>query len=120
MRCAAGLAGIGERTLLRYLQRGRNGEAHYRQFWQSVQNAEAKAEADRVKVIREAMPETWTAAAWWLERRRYQDYAKRDADHDRIRADAMREAIAAVREELREGGEERLRKKLGIEDGSDE
>ena len=23
-------------------------------------------------------PKTWTAAAWWLERRKYQDYARRD------------------------------------------
>ncbi len=30
-----------------------------------------------VAVIKQASKETWTAAAWWLERRRFEDYGKK-------------------------------------------
>lgn len=49
-------------------------------FRSAVEKAEAEAEAAAVKVIRDAMPKSWFAAAWWLERRRHEDWRKRDSD----------------------------------------
>jgi hypothetical protein len=49
-------------------------------FRAAVEKAEADAETRFLgQVARAAQdPKTWTAAAWWLERRKYQDYARRD------------------------------------------
>jgi FMN phosphatase YigB (HAD superfamily) len=46
----------------------------------SVERAESEAEAFFSAAVAKAAqdPKTWTAAAWWLERRKYQDYARRD------------------------------------------
>lgn len=46
----------------------------------SVEKAEAEAEAMFSAAVARAAqdPKTWTAAAWWLERRKYADYARRD------------------------------------------
>lgn len=46
----------------------------------SIERAEAEAEAMFTAAVSRAAqdPKTWTAAAWWLERRKYQDYARRD------------------------------------------
>jgi hypothetical protein len=48
-------------------------------FRAAVEKAEADAETRFLgQVARAAADGTWTAAAWWLERRKYQDYARRD------------------------------------------
>jgi hypothetical protein len=48
-------------------------------FRDAVEKAEADAETRFLgQVARAAADGTWTAAAWWLERRKYQDYARRD------------------------------------------
>jgi hypothetical protein len=46
----------------------------------AVEKAEGEAEASYTAIIAKATldPKNWTAAAWWLERRRNQDYARRD------------------------------------------
>jgi len=46
----------------------------------SIERAEAEAEAFFTAAVTRAAqdPKTWTAAAWWLERRKYADYARRD------------------------------------------
>ena len=48
-------------------------------FREAVVKAESDAEARFLGVIAKAAHEgTWTAAAWWLERRRHEDYRKRE------------------------------------------
>lgn len=75
--CAAELAGVGARSLFRWLAQGKaQGKGRFRQLWQAVQKAEAEAESHCVKVVRKAMPKSWQAAAWWLERRRKRRYGK--------------------------------------------
>ena len=45
-------------------------------FADAVKNAEAQAIARNVTVIQKAAGTSWQAAAWWLERRHPQDFAK--------------------------------------------
>jgi hypothetical protein len=62
------------------MQRGRDGEEPFAAFLAHLQKADAEAEAAAVKVIvRAAQDGTWQAAAWWLERRRSQRWARREA-----------------------------------------
>lgn len=44
-------------------------------FAAEVKKAEAQAESEMVAVIRKAAITTWQAAAWWLERRLFNDWA---------------------------------------------
>lgn len=75
--CAAGLAGVGAATLYSWLAQGRKvGRGRFWEFLEAVKKAEAEAEARCVRVVREAMPESWQAAAWWLERRRKKRFGK--------------------------------------------
>lgn len=47
------------------------------EFLQAVRKAEADAEARFVgRIVQAAAEGTWTAAAWWLERRRPESYAR--------------------------------------------
>lgn len=48
------------------------------EFAAAVQAAEDEAERSALQTIRDAMPDTWQAAAWWLERRRPQQYGKQE------------------------------------------
>jgi transposase len=81
---AAASAGISRRALMDWLARGRDGEARYEHFLHRVQQAEAEAEAGMVACVRTAAldPKYWGAAAWWLERCRPADYAKREPTRD--------------------------------------
>ena len=65
-------AGISRATFYRWIEEDET-------LRDSVEKAEAEAEtrfADRI--LDAADSGVWTAAAWWLERRRHQDYRKRE------------------------------------------
>ena len=70
---AAHLAGIGETTLYRWLERGKkeadDEDSIYREFRESLKRAEAEAEMKAVAVIVDAMPQSWQAAMTFLERK---------------------------------------------------
>lgn len=79
--CAAGLAGISRDTLTNWLNRGRDDEkGTYFDFLRAFKSAEAEAEQAACAVVKAAMPDTWQAAAWWLERRRSADYGRPTRD----------------------------------------
>ena len=62
-KVTAAYAGIGERTFYRGLELGekaRNGNG-YRQFWQSVENADAAAEVRNIAIIEAAAQNSWLA-----------------------------------------------------------
>lgn len=63
-----------------WLARGRDGEEPFADFLHRVKVAEAQAEELMVGAIRKAGidPTKWQAAAWWLERARPSDWAKRE------------------------------------------
>lgn len=74
-RLAAAFAGIGERTLYTYMSR--TGQ-QYRQFRQAIEKAEAEAAMTMVGAVRAAAPTSWQAAAWWLERKYPDEWARKD------------------------------------------
>ena len=51
----------------------------YVEFLDAVKKAEADAEVRHVANIAKAATDgTWTASAWWLERRRHEDWGRKD------------------------------------------
>jgi hypothetical protein len=78
------------------------------EFSAAIEKAQADAEAEAVAHVRNVMPTTWQAAAWWLERRRPQDYGRVDRLELALRGEAEEladalglERRAAVRETQR-------------------
>lgn len=58
-------------------------------FLSAIKKAESDAEVYACAVIKKAMPDNWTAAAWWLERRKPHDYGRNLT----IRADREAESL---------------------------
>jgi len=72
---AAQAAGISERTLYSWLERGENqNRGRYLQFLQAVQAAETQAEMTAMAVWRRGMADDWRAAMAYLERRHPEKY----------------------------------------------
>lgn len=87
---SAAYAGIDQKTLERWM-------ARYVEFANAVKDAEARAEIGHVANIAQASRNgNWTASAWWLERRRHQDWGRKD----------KLEIIASVREMARAAGKD--------------
>jgi hypothetical protein len=87
-KASAQYAGICEDTFHVWMRRNSD-------FRAAVETAEARAEVGHVLNIRTAaINGTWTASAWWLERRRHEDWGRKD----RI------EIINSVREMARAAG----------------
>jgi hypothetical protein len=70
-QAAAGFADVHYATMARWV--GDNVD-----FRAAVENAEQAAEAYYTSVVYKASQDNWQAAAWWLERRKFRDYARRD------------------------------------------
>lgn len=69
---AAGCAGISRACLGKWIKRGRDanaGDEAFVAFVAAIKEAEWKAVEEAVKAIRKAGKKTWTAFAWWLERK---------------------------------------------------
>lgn len=86
---AAGAAKVTRATFYRWL----DDET----FRDEVEKAEAQAEAAYTTVIAGSVSKNWQAAAWWLERRRHQDYGRRDSVEMKI---DLRTEIAKLATEL--------------------
>ena len=91
---AAAYAGIGKTTFYEWLERGRkeaarlaassrakpkDSETPFAEFADAIQKAQADAETRNVALIAKAAQEgTWTAAAWWLERKHPDRWGRKD------------------------------------------
>ena len=76
---AAEYAGISESSFYAWLQRGRErGTGPYAEFLEAVKEAEREAEVRAVAMIQKQMPENWTAAMTFLERKFPQRWGRRD------------------------------------------
>jgi heptaprenylglyceryl phosphate synthase len=64
--CAAGRAGVTDRTLRNWIARGKRGKKPFVSFVSAVKKAERDAEAFAVRSIVAAGRKNWTAHAWWL------------------------------------------------------
>jgi len=74
---ACGAVGVSHASFYNWLERGRQGEQPFLDFLDAVKKAETVSEALYLEYIRKAAPETWQAAAWYLERRNYQKWGKK-------------------------------------------
>ncbi len=84
---ACALGGISDETFARWLR-------EHVDFMDSVKKAESEAEAANVAIVKKAaLAGTWTAAAWWLERKLPQQWGRTDRVEVTIRQQA--EALAA-------------------------
>jgi transposase len=83
-RAACLSAGVEQHTFQRWLLR-------FAQFAQAIQKAEADAEVRHVANIAKAAADgVWTASAWWLERKRPDEWGRRERVDLTIRQHAER------------------------------
>jgi hypothetical protein len=84
-------------------------------FRDAVTQAEAQAEIRATVTVRQAIENDWKAASWWLERRRHDDWGRRDrldliatvrmlAREHGLTGDEEREAVAEAVRITREAG----------------
>jgi hypothetical protein len=69
-RSAAHAAGINQSTIFEWLKNPILSE--------HIKKAESDAELEMVKIVRTQAKKTWTAAAWWLERKNPKNWGKRE------------------------------------------
>ena len=89
-KAAAGTCGIHYRTLYRMVESDVT-------FSQAVEEAETYAEGRYTALVARAAedPKTWTAAAWWLERRHWQEYGRKERVEMSIDVRGLAERVAA-------------------------
>lgn len=75
---AAEYAGIGVSTHYDWLKKGESGKSPYAEYLEAIKKAEAVAEVRNVTLIQNAAANTWTAAAWYLERKHWDRWGKKD------------------------------------------
>src|SRR5437870_3756701 len=76
---AAAICEISEKTFYRWIEQGQAEESGiYADFCQAVKKAEGEAEHEAIGIVRKREP-GWQAAAWYLERKHWQRYCRRDA-----------------------------------------
>jgi hypothetical protein len=84
-QAAAAMVGLTPETIRAWMARGKDPEHHnhevYAAFFRAVLKAEAEAEAAMVAHITAAAPETWQAAAWWLERKKPAEWGRVTRTH---------------------------------------
>ena len=73
--CAA--VGISQEAFFTWMRHGRSGRRRYAAFFKDIEEAKAMARLRLERVIIEAAPEDWRAAAWMLERQHPSEYAAR-------------------------------------------
>jgi hypothetical protein len=87
-RAAAAYAEISPQTFYRWLDE--NGA-----FRDAVEKAEADAEVRYASIVaRAATSGTWQAAAWWLERRKAQDFGRMDRVEVTVNTKEIAEKVA--------------------------
>ena len=100
------ILGIGEVTWYRWLREGEIAKSGLkRQFWQAIKKAEKEAIIKNVAVLQNAAEEgNWHAAAWWLERRYYEDWGRKEKVDLAADKDGFKIVIEYVDAEKKPGG----------------
>ncbi len=103
---AAELAGIGDTTARRYLERGAaeaeaEEQGSYRGFWEAFKQAEAAFIDENLQRIQVAAqePKHWTAAMTLLERRRPQDFGRNQRIEIESKSVVLHAALPALPEQ---------------------
>lgn len=96
---AAKYAGVEVRTLKEWVTLANKGHQPYLDLLDRMKAAEGESEASLVAAIRRAANDTWTAAAWLLERKYAPKWGKRDMSWEnqkREKRAAQIEDLAAI------------------------
>jgi hypothetical protein len=74
------ILGVEKTTWYRWLKEGETAKSGIkREFWNTIKKAEKDAVARNVALIQRAAQEgNWQAAAWWLERKYFEDWGRKD------------------------------------------
>jgi hypothetical protein len=82
IECACGLIGINRSTYYEWLKKGdhpkKGDDPLFSEFSNRVKKAEHEAEARNVLIVQNAAQRSWQAAAWWLERRKPNDWVRKE------------------------------------------
>jgi transposase len=107
---AARLAGIDRATLWRWTEQGeadldQEKDSVYCNLCNGLKKAEAAFQAYALTVIHDAAPQNWQAAAWLLERKRPEEWGRRDRvqtteQMEQLKLEAGKEILAEMSAEL--------------------
>lgn len=99
LRDAAEHAGVDERTVHRWRERGEQPRAapKFRDFAQGLRRARAGAKVGAIAAVRRAMRDDWRAAAWYLERCFPEEWGRRCARERAGPPDGAAEPDAPIR-----------------------
>jgi len=78
IKTACEAVGIDESTFYKWGKRAGKKEEPYFQFFQSVKRAESEAIIRNVITIQNAAKKSWQAAAWFLERKDYERWGRKE------------------------------------------
>jgi len=82
------LVGISYAGFCKWMERGRNGEQEYVDFFDRIKSAEALCIENALEVIQKSalIDKNWTAAAWILERKYPELYGKNRLQSDTVQS----------------------------------
>ena len=78
IKVACQAVGISHTAYFDWIKKGEDGISPYAEFLYAVKKAEAEAHVTYVAIIASQAPTQWQAAAWWLERKFPDKWAKRE------------------------------------------
>ena len=101
------ILGIDKSTWYRWLSEGEKAKSGLkREFYDTVKKAEKDAIARNVALIQRAAQEgNWQAAAWWLERKYFEDWGRKDKVDLSADKDGFKVIVEYVDKEEQNGNE---------------
>lgn len=122
---AAAASGVGRSTLYEWLRKSAEGDESFNGFSGRVHEAASEAEARAVlNVQKAAQAGDWKASAWYLERKHWQRWSKRDfltADVNSNHTETLEVKIEAQLQEDAESADllkQLFRRQVGLGDAS--
>jgi hypothetical protein len=101
------ILGIDDSTWFRWLNEGEKAKSGMkREFYETVKKAEKDAIARNVALIQRAAQEgNWQAAAWWLERKYFEDWGRKDKVDLSADKDGFKVVVEYIDKEKQDGSE---------------
>lgn len=101
------ILGIDKSTWYRWLSEGETAKSGLKkEFYDTVKKAEKDAIARNVALIQRAAQEgNWQAAAWWLERKYFEDWGRKDKVDLSADKDGFKVVVEYVDKEKQNGNE---------------
>ena len=96
LRTAAAACNIDESTVYSWIRRGKAGENPYAEFYDQLEQANAKVEQEALGKVRAAGKKQWKAAAWILERRFPERYGQTVRIEAKVRSE-LRDAMLKLK-----------------------